>query len=696
MYRRQLLVLGFLFILLHFTIAEDDEESTETTVKDKPKKFQLVSFNWLRVHAPFTIGIWLLFSSIAKIIFRFWKRLADTIPDSALLIVLGLVLGYGLIHLHVDHAFFSLDSATFFLYLLPPIIFDAGYFMPNRQLFENFDSVLLFAFIGTIWNTLTIGGSLYLLGQYGLFSVQFSAFEIMLFSALISAVDPVAVIAVFEEIHVNEFLFINVFGEALFNDGASVVLYQMFSKFSVIGESNIVPTDYLLGMLSFFVISLGGAFIGIIFAMLVSIATKFTDRVKILAPVFIFVFPYLSYLTAEMLGLSSILAIVACGIMMKEYVKGNITHDASSSVKYFVKMLAQASETAIFFFLGLSTVSRNHHWDTAFVIAALVACLVFRILGVIWQCALLNRFRTKQFSPIDQFVLSYGGLRGAIAFGLSVSMPSTVLAKPLFVTTTIVVIYFTVFLQGITIRPLLNWLKVERFDGQKGNMSENFFSRCIDYTMAGLEDIAGQRGRHSIRDKYEHLNAKVLKPILMKRYKRRIFDATQIVRAYTRITLEEAIEIANRPRSSSKLTSASFCSSCSSVETSLDKSAIELKQYINGNLQNHANTQNISSENIDTLYRLFSQLLDRKLNEIRENPTAVDAAISTESDIEDDYISIMRADERQRATSSNDIRNSRARLDSITTTIGFPLQNGARPRLHLSHPNLGSQNNTRK
>jgi hypothetical protein len=54
---------------------------------------------------------------------------------------------------------------------------------------------------------------------------------------------------------------------------------------------------------------------------------------------------------------------------------------------------------------------------------------------------------------------------------------------------------------------------------------------------------------------------------------------------------------------------------------------------------------------------LFSQLLDRKLNEIRENPTAVDAAISTESDIEDDYISIMRADERQRATSSNDIRN---------------------------------------
>uniref|UniRef100_A0A915AB44 Sodium/hydrogen exchanger n=1 Tax=Parascaris univalens TaxID=6257 RepID=A0A915AB44_PARUN len=95
--------------------------------------------------------------------------------------------------------------------------------MPNRALFENFGSVISFAVIGTIWNTFAIGTSLYALGEYGIFSVQFSIFEIFLFSALISAVDPVAVIAVFEEIHVNELLFITVFGEALFNDGITVV-----------------------------------------------------------------------------------------------------------------------------------------------------------------------------------------------------------------------------------------------------------------------------------------------------------------------------------------------------------------------------------------------------------------------------------------------------------------------------------------
>lgn len=67
------------------------------------------------------------------------------------------------------------------------------------------------------------GASLFALGQLGIFSIQFSIFEIFLFSSLISAVDPVAVIAVFEEIHVNEMLFITVFGEALFNDGITVV-----------------------------------------------------------------------------------------------------------------------------------------------------------------------------------------------------------------------------------------------------------------------------------------------------------------------------------------------------------------------------------------------------------------------------------------------------------------------------------------
>lgn len=172
-----------------------------------------------------------------------------------MLIVVGLILGYALSQIHVSESLFTLKPDVFFLYLLPPIIFDAGQSSPFRspcakrhclRILHAKPAAIRESRLGHAvcrrWHYLQhsrnwyarrisvfeailfAGGTLFLLGQYGMFSIPFSAFEIMLFSSLISAVDPVAVIAVFEEIHVNEFLFINVFGEALFNDGVTVCL----------------------------------------------------------------------------------------------------------------------------------------------------------------------------------------------------------------------------------------------------------------------------------------------------------------------------------------------------------------------------------------------------------------------------------------------------------------------------------------
>lgn len=66
---------------------------------------------------------------------------------------------------------------------------------------------------------------------------------------------------------------------------------------------------------------------------------------------------------------------------MKQYVKGNMSHDANNSVKYFVKMLSQCSETVIFMFLGLSTISSIHQWDTSFVFITIFLCLFYRTIG---------------------------------------------------------------------------------------------------------------------------------------------------------------------------------------------------------------------------------------------------------------------------------------------------------------------------
>uniref|UniRef100_A0A914CJ43 Cation/H+ exchanger domain-containing protein n=1 Tax=Acrobeloides nanus TaxID=290746 RepID=A0A914CJ43_9BILA len=163
-------------------------------------------------------------------------------------------------------------------------------------------------------------------------------------------------------------------------------------------------------------------------------------------------------------------------------------------------MIAQGSETIIFMFLGLSVVSSDLLWDTNFVWITLLGITVFRIIGVIIQCTILNRFRTKKFTFVDQFVLSYGGLRGAIAYGLVMSLPASIAARNMFMTTCIAVIYFTVLIQGMTIRPILYFLKVEKAEDKELTLVHKIYDRYFDYTMSGIEDIAGYHGKHSIRD----------------------------------------------------------------------------------------------------------------------------------------------------------------------------------------------------
>ncbi|EGT33143.1 hypothetical protein CAEBREN_29621 [Caenorhabditis brenneri] len=638
----------FVFFLICYATADKIEESNADG-------YQLFTWKWDDVHHVYVITVWLLIASLAKILFNLMKPVSKWLPDSSLLIIVGLGLGWVLHQTTLSGA--TLDSHTFFLYLLPPIIFDAGnfihilrlflnclftgYFMPNRALFENFDSVLVFSVFGTIWNTFAIGGSLLLLAQYDLFTMSFTTFEILVFSALISAVDPVAVIAVFEEIHVNEFLFINVFGEALFNDGVTVVfkmivLYQMFKSFALIGSENLSVLDYATGGLSFFVVALGGAAIGVIFAIAASLTTKYTYDVRILAPVFIFVLPYMAYLTAEMVSLSSIIAIAICSMLMKQYIKGNITQAAANSVKYFTKMLAQSSETVIFMFLGLSTISSQHHFDLIFISATLFFCLIYRAIGIVVQCYILNRFRAKKFEVVDQFIMSYGGLRGAIAYGLVVSIPASITAKPMFITATIAVIYFTVFLQGITIRPLVNCLKIKRKEERDPTMVESVYNKYLDYMMSGVEDIAGQKGHYTFIENFERFNAKVIKPVLMRHQKRESFDASSIVRAYEKITLEDAIKLAKvkntiqnkrieRIKSQNKVAQA-LPDKLSPTQKTVTPKDVQLKKFME------------SGENIDSLYMLFSDLLDRKLHEMNTTAIQKKEIREGEDDIQDDYM----------------------------------------------------------
>lgn len=145
-------------------------------------------------------------------------------------------------------------------------------------------------------------------GLTGLYSCDTPLLDMFLFGSLISAVDPVAVLAVFEEIQVNEILYIVVFGESLLNDAVTVVLYHLFEAYTEMGLKNIVATDLLSGFLNFLVVAFGGTVIGVIWGFATALVTRFTNEVRVIEPIFIFVMAYLAYLNAEVFHMSGILA----------------------------------------------------------------------------------------------------------------------------------------------------------------------------------------------------------------------------------------------------------------------------------------------------------------------------------------------------------------------------------------------------
>lgn len=169
---------------------------------------------------------------------------------------------------------------------------------------------------------------------------------------------------------------------------------------------------------------------------------------------------------------------------MKTYVEANISQKSHTTIKYSLKMLSSSSETIIFMFLGVATVNYNHDFNFAFISLTIFFCVIYRFIGVAILIKIANHFRFNKLSTVDQFVISYGGLRGAVAFALALLISEGPF-KRMIITATICVIYFTVFLQGITIKPLVRMLKVKRADKKKISMNERIHERVRNiYSLA--------------------------------------------------------------------------------------------------------------------------------------------------------------------------------------------------------------------
>ncbi|KAB0380940.1 hypothetical protein FD755_008724 [Muntiacus reevesi] len=489
----------------------------------------------LRVCSLLLHGHGSLWSSLG---FHLYHKLPTIVPESCLLIMVGLLLG-GIIFGVDEKSPPAMKTDVFFLYLLPPIVLDAGYFMPTRPFFENIGTIFWYAVVGTLWNSIGIGVSLFGICQIEAFGLSdITLLQNLLFGSLISAVDPVAVLAVFENIHVNEQLYILVFGESLLNDAVTVVLYNLFKSFCQM--KTIETVDVFAGIANFFVVGIGGVLIGIFLGFIAAFTTRFTHNIRVIEPLFVFLYSYLSYITAEMFHLSGIMVI--------------------------------------------------------------------------------NWFRTIPLTFKDQFIIAYGGLRGAICFALVFLLPSSVFPrKKLFITAAIVVIFFTVFILGITIRPLVEFLDVKRSNKKQQAVSEEIHCRFFDHVKTGIEDVCGHWGHNFWRDKFKKFDDKYLRKLLIRENQ----PKSSIVSLYKKLEIKHAIEMAETGMIS---TVPSFASLNDCREEKVRKltpgEMDEIREILSRNLyQIRQRTLSYNRHNLtaDTSERQAKEILIRRRHSLRES-----------------------------------------------------------------------------
>ena len=250
------------------------------------------------------ITIIILLAGASKIGYHHANFLSSKVPESCILVILGTIFGviimYGLDkEKETQDLIHEIDLSSphiFFFLLLPPIILEAAFSLHDRTFVENIGSILLFAVVGTVLACFMLGITLfglYKAGGFDLGDKTLSFTQIMIFSSLISAVDPVAVLAVFDEIGVNHVLYFLIFGESLLNDGVSVVLYKVFIAYNEMDE--ILPGHYFLGFLKFLVVSVGGVAIGVLTGFATAFLTKFSTRVEVAQPLIVYTIGYLGF-----------------------------------------------------------------------------------------------------------------------------------------------------------------------------------------------------------------------------------------------------------------------------------------------------------------------------------------------------------------------------------------------------------------
>ncbi|KAK8508875.1 hypothetical protein V6N13_090827 [Hibiscus sabdariffa] len=358
----------------------------------------------------------------------------------------------------------------FFLYLLPPIIFNAGFQVKKKQFFKNFTIILMFGIFGTVISFCLISfGAFLLFKRIGVKSLNTQ--DYLAVGAILSATDTVCTLQVLNQDD-TPFLYSVIFGEGVVNDATSIVLFNAVQSIDI-NNINALISLKLFG--TFLYLFFSSTFLGIAAGLLSAFIIKTlyfgrhsTDREVAL----MMIMAYLSYMLAELLNLSGILTVFFCGIVMSHYTWHNVTESSRTTTKHAFATMSFIAETFIFLYVGMDALDIDK-WKASSASAGtfvavnttLFALVLVGRAAFVYPLANFNTcIRKRGSSNIEfrqQFIMWWAGLmRGAVTIALSYNQFSNSENKEtddsaLMITSTMIVVLFSTVVFGSITKPLI-------------------------------------------------------------------------------------------------------------------------------------------------------------------------------------------------------------------------------------------------